>query len=128
MNEEIQDLNAPVLLKFSTQAIARFLNSREAYERGLADKNSLLPANKKLSGRSIRSSIEPSILEMICEMELEGVSTGNVSDSVLKKFLGQRAGEILRKEDATLTSIFQELKFDSGIPDACDRIADFWSQ
>jgi hypothetical protein len=57
-------------------------------------------------------------------MELGGVSTGNVSDSVLKKFLGQRAGEILRKEDATLTSIFQELKFDSGIPDACDRIAD----
>jgi hypothetical protein len=34
----------------------------------------------------------------------------------------------LRKEDATLTSIFQELKFDSGIPDASDRIADFWSQ
>jgi hypothetical protein len=65
---------------------------------------------------------------MICEMELERVSPANVSDFVLKKFLEQRAGEILRKEDATLTTIFQGLKFDSGIPDACDRIADFWSQ
>jgi hypothetical protein len=34
----------------------------------------------------------------------------------------------LKKEDASLTSIFQELKFDRSIPDACDRIADLWSQ
>jgi hypothetical protein len=127
MNENT-DISAPALLKFSTEAIEKFLNAREAYERGIADKNTLLPANKKLSGRSIRSSIEPSILEMLCDLEFDRISKEDVSDAELKSFMERRAGNILKKEDATLTSIFHELKLDQTIPDACDRIADLWSQ
>jgi hypothetical protein len=65
---------------------------------------------------------------MICELELEGENPEEITDEELRDFLESRAGLILRKFDATLESIFRDLKFDSKILDAADRIADFLSQ
>jgi hypothetical protein len=106
MSEGIPDLAAPVLMKFSTKEIAKFLSAKEAYERCFADKNSLLVANKKVTGRSIRSSLDPAILETICEFDVDGVNSDEVSDYVLRELLEHRAGRIMKKEDAALSTIF----------------------
>jgi hypothetical protein len=128
MTEAISELPAPMLRKFSSADIAEFLNARQAYERALEDRNSILRANQRITGRSIRASIDPPILEMICEMELAGEDPALVSDETLKSFFSTRAGVILRKTDATLSSIFKQLHFDLKISDAADRVADLWSQ
>jgi hypothetical protein len=65
---------------------------------------------------------------MLWDLEFERISKEDVSDAELKNFMERRAGNILKKEDATLTSIFHELKLDQTIPDACDQIAGLWSQ
>jgi hypothetical protein len=127
MPETMIELPAPMLRKFSTAEISEFLNARQAYERAVEDKNSF-SRGPKVSGRSMRASIDPAILEMICELELEGENPEEITDEELRDFLESRAGLMLRKGDATLESIFRDLKFDSKILDAADRIADFWSQ
>jgi hypothetical protein len=122
MPENIIEIPAPMLRKFSTVEISEFLSAREAYQRALDDKNVLL-RGQKISGRSIRASIDPAILEMICELELSGSNPQEVSDDGLKEFLEARAG-IKLKGDATMESIFRNLKFDTKINDAADRIGD----
>jgi hypothetical protein len=105
--------------------ISTFLNARAAYERELEDKNALLRSNQKIPSRSIRASIDPAVLEMLCELELNGINPNEVFDEELKNFLSSRAGFILRKGDATLISIFKEPAYDMKIADAADTVADF---
>jgi hypothetical protein len=58
----------------------------------------------------VRSSIDPAVLEMICDLELGGKDPNQVSDEELREFLEGRAGAILKKGDSKLKTIFKELR------------------
>jgi hypothetical protein len=50
----------------------------------------------KILGRSTRACIDPAIVEMICDLELEGVDPEEVSNEELMAFLEAQAGLMLR--------------------------------
>jgi hypothetical protein len=72
MSEGFTEVTAPMLWKFSMGDISTFLNARAAYEHALDDKNALLRSNQKIPSRSIRASIDPAVLEILCELGLNG--------------------------------------------------------
>ena len=73
---------APVLRKLDRKAILTFIEKREVFLRNFRDANTVGPT------RSLRSMIETTVLETICECEL-GVEVEDVTDAQIEAWINQ---------------------------------------
>ena len=62
MNALGVEVSAPYLKTTSMEVISNFLHERERYDRAVYEKNSDMPASKRIVPVTIKSSIAPDVL------------------------------------------------------------------
>ena len=127
MNESGLEMRAPQLLNLSVKSVSSFVEARRAYDLAVQDKNATVPAARRIIPISLKASMQPSLLHMICDMEME-VDFDDLTEEDLWDYLTQKCSHQLKMSEAPMKSIFAEISLNMSIKDANSRIIDLWRQ
>src|SRR5690349_17610043 len=111
MNELGVELKNPRLKTLTLEDIQGFIKDRESYDRAVRDKNTGVPANRKIIPVSVKASIDQHILELIADMHLEK-DVEQVSNAELWEWLKSRAHQQLVKSDQPKKVLFDKIRMD----------------
>jgi hypothetical protein len=127
MNEAGVEMKNPRLAGLSLDEVTKFIKERESYELAVQDKNTGVPAARKIIAVSVKASVDPSLLLLIAEMELE-TPANEITDEDLWTWLKKKANVQLRKNEQPFKTIFKEIRINNSLRGAASRIDDLWKQ
>ena len=118
-NPIFEPIEAPCLTSLVPKDVAEFFMLRKQYIRKIEERRAT--HNERISPTSLLLSIEPKLLQVICELRIRDVKEDDVTDDHLQLYLEKlmKPKDVLYDIEKTVKD---ELKYDLTIPDADARL------
>ena len=126
MNDNGTEVKNPSLLGLESEEVNNFFIRREKYDRAVQEKKAGPSLERRVIKISIKTSIEESVLSLICELHLQ-IPEDEVTDDQLWAFLKDKCNQRLLESDEPIVSVFDEIDIDRSIKEAGARIENLWS-